>query len=141
VALIAAVALVGLLGGCATSRNGLSTHNSVCFRVIPEAFAAIHDHGRFAGGRYVEPRVLILDIDHSSVPTALRNARRVGTCLVAFTGHFTASDVNRSWDPSGGPGRVAIVVIRQRDLELLATVVLRWIPRRLGFGRVFPKLH
>jgi hypothetical protein len=141
VALLAAVALMGLLGGCAASRNGLSTHNSVCFRVIPEAFAAVHDHGHFAGDRYLPPRALILDVRHSTVPAALENARRAGTCLVAFTGHFTVSDVSRSWDPSGRPGRIAIVIIRQRDLALVTTVVLRRIPPRLVFARVFPKLH
>ena len=65
----------------------------------------------------------------------------MATCLVAFKGHFTASTVERGWAPEGGVGRIAIVVVRQRDSSLLATVVLTHIPRQLIFAHVFPSLH
>ena len=135
------VALAGLLSGCATPRNGLSTHNSLCFRVYPEAMAAVHDRGRFAGERYLPPRALIIELHHVVVPNALKHASKEATCLVAFTGHFTDSNVERGWAPSGGKGRIAIVVVRQRDLVVLATVVLGRVPPRLVFAHVFPKLR
>jgi hypothetical protein len=75
------------------------------------------------------------------VPDALADASRVATCLVAFTGHFTASSVERGWAPNGGSGRIAIVVVRQSNSVLLATVVLSHIPRRLVFAHVFPRLR
>ena len=64
----------------------------------------------------------------------------MATCLVAFTGRFTASNVERGWAPKATPGRIAIVVIRQRNLALVATVVLGRIPPRLVFAHVFPHL-
>jgi hypothetical protein len=103
--------------------------------------AAVHGHGRFAGERYLPPRALIIELHNVVVPDALQDASRVATCLVAFTGRFTTSNVERGWAPSGSAGRIAIVVVRQRDLVLLATVVLGRIPPRLVFASVFPRLR
>lgn len=140
VAAMAAATVAAVLAGCTASRNGLSTHDSVCFRVYPEAFAAVHREGHFAGERYLAPRALIVELHHVVVPEALQDAAKVATCLVAFTGRYTASNVERGWAPEGGPGRIAIVVIRQRNLALVATVVLGRIPPRLVFAHVFPHL-
>ncbi|MGA3353306.1 MAG: hypothetical protein ABSD85_09000 [Acidimicrobiales bacterium] len=139
-ALAAVLALAGLLSGCTASRNALGTHDSACFRVLPEALAAVHHHGHFEGERYLPPRALILDLHWVAVPKALEVPPRVATCLVAFTGHFTASGVERGWSPTGKKGRYAIVIVRQRSLVLLATVVLVRIPPKLIFGHVFPRL-
>jgi hypothetical protein len=141
VACAVVVTVAGLFAGCTASRNGLGTHDSVCFRVYPEARAAVHDRGKFAGERYLPPRALILQMPRANVPDALVDASRVATCLVAFTGHFTASTVELGWAPRGGAGRIAIVVVRQRDSKLLATVVLERIPPKLVFAHVFPNLH
>ena len=141
VASVAVVAVTGLLGGCTAARNGLGTHDSACFRVYPEAVAAVHGHGRFAGERYLPPRALIIELHDVAVPDALQDVSRVATCLVAFTGRFTASDVEQGWAPIGSAGRIAIVIVRQRDLVLLATVVLNRIPPRLVFAHVFPRLR
>jgi hypothetical protein len=135
-----AIALAGLLGGCAASRNSLGTHDNACFRVLPEALAAVHDQGHFSGERYLPPNTLILDVNHSTVPKALEQASKVATCLVAFTGHFKVSAVERGWAPRAQSGRIAIVVVRQRDLALLATVVLVRIPPKLIFAHEFPRL-
>ncbi len=141
VALAAVVTVIGLLAGCTAARNVLGTRESACFRVYPEALAAVHAHGRFAGERYLPPRALIIELHDVVVPTALKDASRVATCLVAFTGRFTTTNVERGWSPSGEAGRIAIVVVRQHDLVLLATVVLGRIPPRLVFARVFPRLR
>jgi hypothetical protein len=141
VAFVAVVAVIGSLGGCTAARNGLGTHDSACFRVYPEAVAAVHGHGHFAGERYLPPRALIIELHGVVVPDALQDASRIATCLVAFTGRFTASDVKQGWSPIGSTGRIAIVIVRQRDLVLLATVVLNRIPPRLVFARVFPRLR
>ena len=140
-ALAVVMAVCALLGGCTASRNGLGTHDNVCFRVYPEALAAVHDHARLVGERYLPPRALIVQMPGVAVPDALTDASRVATCLVAFTGHFMASEVRRGWAPRGRSGRIAIVVIRQRDLVVLSTVVLNRIPPHLVFARVFPKLR
>jgi len=140
-ALTAVLALAATVSGCTASRNSLGTHDSACFRVLPEALAAVHDHGHFAGERYLPPHELIVSLHDVVVPDALTDASRVATCLVAFTGHFTTSNVEKPWAPTGNTGRIAIVVVRQRDLTLLATVVLGRIPPRLVFAHVFPRLH
>jgi hypothetical protein len=141
VTVVAVAALAASLGGCTASRNALGTHDSACFRVYPEAISAVHRHGRFAGERYLPPRALIIELHNVQVPDALQDAARVATCLVAFRGRFTAWNVERGWAPSGTAGQIAIVVIRQRDLVLVATVVLGRIPPRLVFAHVFPRLH
>ncbi len=141
VAFVAVVTVTGLLGGCTAARNGLGTHDSACFRVYPRAVAAVHGHGRFAGERYLPPRALIIELHGVVVPDALQDVSRVATCLVAFTGRFTVSDVKQGWAPFATAGRIAIVIVRQHDLVLLATVVLNRIPPRLVFARVFPRLR
>jgi len=133
--------LAGSLAGCTASRNGLGTHDSVCFRVIPKAVAAVEGHGHFAGVRYLPPRTLFLDMPGVSEPDSLSDVARVATCLVAFKGHFTVATVKRGWAPQGGAGRIAIVIVRQRDSALLATVILVRVPARLVFAHVFPKLR
>jgi hypothetical protein len=138
---VAVIVMAGLLAGCTAARNGLGTHDSACFRVYPEALAAVHGHGRFAGERYLPPRALIIGLHGVVVPDALQDVSRVATCLVAFTGRFNVSDVKHGWAPFAAEGPIAIVVVRQRDLVLLATVVLNRIPRRLVFARVFPRLR
>ncbi len=100
-ALCALVVLAGTLGGCTSARNGLGTHDSACFRVLPEALAAVHRHGHLVGERYLPPRALILNLPNAVAPDALQDASKVATCLVAFTGHFKASAVERGWAPSG----------------------------------------
>ena len=62
VAFVAVVTVTGLLAGCTASRNGLGTRDSDCFRVYPDAMAAVHGHGRFAGERYLPPRALIIEL-------------------------------------------------------------------------------
>lgn len=141
VAFVTLVTVIGLLGGCTAARNALGTHDSACFRVYPAAVAAVHGQGHFAGERYLPPRALIIELHNVAVPDALRDGARVATCLVAFTGHFTTANVKLGWAPSGSAGKIAIVVVRQRDLVLLATVVLGRIPPRLVFARLFPRLR
>ncbi|MGO9964793.1 MAG: hypothetical protein ACLPUG_15390 [Acidimicrobiales bacterium] len=141
VALVAVVTVTGLLAGCTAARNGLGNHDSACFRVYPEAVAAVHGRGRFAGERYLPPRALIIELHDAIVPDNLQDASHVATCLVAFTGRFTEADVDQGWAPFAPAGRIAIVVVRQRDLVLLATVVLSRVPPRLVFARVFPRLR
>ena len=124
IAFVAVMTVTGLLGGCTAARNGLGTHDSACFRVYPEAVAAVHRHGHFAGERYLAPRALIIGLHDVVVPDAVQDASRVATCLVAFTGRFTVTDVAQGWAPFASAGPIAIVIVRQQDLVLLATVVL-----------------
>ena len=105
IAFVAVMTVTGLLGGCTAARNGLGTHDSACFRVYPEAVAAVHRHGHFAGERYLAPRALIIGLHDVVVPDALQDASRVATCLVAFTGRFTVTDVSSGWAPSGRRAR------------------------------------
>ena len=138
-ALAGVLAAALVLGACTSSRNGLGTPDAACYRVLPEAIAAVHGRGTFAGVRYVAPKTLATERHVGAVPPALVAASRVATCLVAFVGQFEPAAVSLGWSPSGGAGRYAIVVVRQSDSRIVATVVLRHLPLRVA--RVFPSLR
>jgi hypothetical protein len=128
-----------LVSSCTASHNVLGTGDNPCFRVIPEARAAVHDRGTFEGTTYVAPEHLLRAIKHrNGVPDSLQDVARMATCLVAFKGDFTASDVELGWAPHG-PGKVAVVVVRQRNDVVVATVVLHREPLR--FGHFFSSLQ
>jgi hypothetical protein len=52
---------------------------------------------------------------------------------VAFRGRFSLSSVSRGWAPMPGPYRDAIVVVRQSNSDLVATVLFRRLPRAISF--------
>lgn len=136
-----------VVGGCTSARNDLGPHQSSCFRVLPAAEKAVAGRGRLAGVKYLSADAFLASLrslrHYSAVklPPALESAARSSVCLVAYQGEFTTADVKDGWSPRRGTssGAFAIVVVRQSDDELLATVILRRAPLRLA--RVFPSLH
>jgi hypothetical protein len=136
------------LGGCAVVRNALGTHDSACFRALPVADGAVREAGRFAGLKYTT----VGDLEDAlrrapggvvvAPPGALDVSRGTGVCVVAFLaphGPFQEGAVLDGWAPTGTTeGHFAIVVVRQSDLRVLATVVIEHEP--IGFVRTFPRL-
>ena len=115
----------GLLGGCTASRNGLGTHDSVCFRVYPEARAAVHDHGQVR--RRTVPPTPCADSPDAPAPTSpMRSStppesRRASSPSRAISPHR----------PSNGAGLLEVAPAGSRSSSsarrtrtLLATVVL-----------------
>jgi len=127
------------LAGCTAARNGLGTHVSLCFRVLPEAQAAVGKSSRFAGVLSVPGGVLTAAIAHQQpngpppAPAPLAAVSHKATCLVAFRGTFSLSGVRHGWAPFAGPYLNAIVVVLQSNSELVATVLVHRLPRVLAF--------
>jgi hypothetical protein len=66
-------------------------------------------------------------------PASLAAVSHQATCLVAFSGTFGLSSVSHGWAPTAGPYLDAIVVVRQSDSDLVATVLFRRLPRAIRF--------
>jgi hypothetical protein len=128
------------LEGCTAARNGLGTHVSLCFRFLPEAHAAAGASSRFAGVRSLSGGALVAAIAREAhtgptptPPALLVAVTHEATCLVAFRGRFSLSSVSDGWAPMPGPYRNAIVVVRQSNSDIVATVLLRRLPRAIPF--------
>jgi hypothetical protein len=129
-----------MLTGCTAARNGLGTRASSCFRVLPEAHAAAGLSSTFDGVLSASPVVLVKAVRHEShgpppvSPAVLVQDSHETTCLVAFRGTFRLSRVTRGWAPGPGPYRRAVVVVRQSNAALLATVLFHRLPRTMRFS-------
>ena len=131
------------LAGCTAARNDLGTHVSSCFRVLPAARAAAGTGATFDGvllltGNNVIKAVSGVPQVGPPAPVLLMDVAHRATCLVAFKGTFTLSSVSNGWTPAAGPYLRAIVVMRQSNGHLVATVLLRRLPRALHFSRGLP---
>jgi hypothetical protein len=135
--LVSAVALAG----CTSPRDTLGTADSRCYKALPAASQAVHEHGRFAGVRYVSTSDLLRALRrHHAVgelATGLAGGRAGGTlpahtaaCVVAYVGNFSAVAVERDLPTRASSGRLALVVVRADDTRVLATIVLRRPPLR-----------
>ena len=136
--LLALVLAAIAMAGCTAARNGLGTHASSCFRVLPAAQAAAGTSARFDGVRLLPGAALIRTVSdvakgRPGLPEHLQEVSHQATCLVAFRGTFSLSSVSRGWSPAPGPYPNAIVVMRQSSGDLVATVLLRRLPRAIGF--------
>jgi hypothetical protein len=129
---VGALALLGALSGagCTAARNTLGTNSGPCFRAVAVATEAVKDRGTLAGVRLLGAR----DLEkHPRLRDAL--ATRAGhavknVCAVAFTGQFHATDVRDPLGkgPSGGVGRIAVVLVSYPQDRLLGTIVLSKLP-------------
>jgi hypothetical protein len=145
VAVLAGILLPVLtLTSCTSVRNVLGTHVSACFRVLPTASQAVDAKGAYQGVRYVPPDGLLSGIQHertgtptTPVPPALRAAAHESVCLVEYKGTYSVASVTAGWSPAGDAADpYAVVVVRQSDDVVLATVLLRKEPMR--FSRNYP---
>jgi hypothetical protein len=140
------VAVAAGVGGCAVARNGLGTHDSACFKSLPAAHDAVHAEGHFAGMRYTTLGDLETALARAPGGVAVASPdrladvpRRTGVCVVSYHGLYHPGAVLDGWSPIGvHAGHIAIVIVRQSDLHVLATVVIEHEP--LGFTRTFPRL-
>jgi hypothetical protein len=139
VAAVVAVLLAGTaLAACTSARNGLGTHDSLCFRVLPEARVAVGKAADFSGVRALPGSDLVKAIEsshsrHSTPPDALMDVAQQTTCLVAYSGRFTVATVSQGWAPETGPYRAAVVVMGLSNDKVVATVLFRTVPHSIEF--------
>lgn len=147
-AVVASLAVA--LTGCTTARNLLGTPISRCFRVLPTARLAVDLSKRSAaaklvGVQWIGASAIVAAGEHDSAGTEvempplvlLEKQHKRNVCAVAFSGKFAPSAVAKPWTPQAGPYKVAVVVVRQSDNHLLATVLLRRLPPGLHFSHRF----
>ena len=117
-----------LLAACSAARTGQGTTAESCYLALPTAAKAVGGHGHLAGVkkytlsglRGMAPRLYGRLAD--DVP------KGQDVCVVAYTGHFSASMVSK---PLGRPaGKLAVVVVTTPGNKLLGTLVLTKIPVR-----------
>jgi hypothetical protein len=138
-ALVALALLGAMLTGCTSVRNGLGPRESVCFRVLPAAHAAVHDQGSYGGLRYLSAASFATLLakqagKHLAPPPGVGALKKSGVCLVEYHGTFTAASVEKGFSRVTSPGSYAIVVIKQSSGEVIVTVVLHKPP--LAFSDV-----
>ena len=138
------VVIAGLVsaGGCTSVRNSLGPRESVCFRILPAAAAAVHDQGTFSGVRLTTAPALLADlrrkphpiaevVERSLVEEAAQHPRSA-LCLAAYKGSFSPSAVELGWSPTGSDGPWALVAVRVPSGVVLATIILRKTPIRVS---------
>lgn len=128
------------LAGCTTPRNVLGPTANRCYRAVAVARLALHREGRFAGVRALPATSVkpVLAEYHPETAGRVALAPSTALCLVAYEGTFRASALGSVLEPGPATGRLAVVVVRQRDERVLGTLLMNRPTRRLV--RVFP-LH
>jgi hypothetical protein len=130
---VLALVLAGTaLTGCTSARSSLGTSDNSCYLALPTAAQAIgpHSHGRLVGLnlytlKYLKERAPKFYADLS---TKVPEGQSV--CVVAYTGHFTASEVS---DPKGHPsGPFAVVVATTAANKVLGTIIFKRVPLHFG---------
>jgi hypothetical protein len=128
-ALAAGVALAAsVLAGCSSARTNLGTVDESCYLQLPTAAKAVGSHAHLAGVRKftvssLKPFAPRMYAHLSGVVPKGQNV-----CLAAYTGHFTASSVQK---PRGrSSGKLAVAVVTSPGNELLGTVILNRVPVR-----------
>ncbi len=136
-ALGASLALGLLASSCSSARSALGTTNGDCFVAVPVAAAAVGHRGHLLGAR------LETWADLTGVPLfeAATDERRVNLgahdrlCLVAYGGHFEASDLRQA--AGRRHGRVAIAVVTYPANRLVVTILIRRSPTHFGHSHLF----
>ena len=114
--------------GCSSARSNLGTVDESCYLQLPTAAKAVGPHAHLAGVRKFTVSSL-----KPFAPRMYQHLRGVvpkgqSVCLAAYTGHFTASSVQK---PHGRfSGKLAVAVVTSPGDELLGTVILNRVPLR-----------
>jgi hypothetical protein len=135
------VALVGLLAACGGPFNALATADSVCFRGLPVAKAAVHSQGTLVGVRRVQTKTLESRIEHklhetnlTLPPTALSGETQL--CAFAFRGQYAPGAVALATNTQSG--KYAVVLVGSKHVVLVGAVVLPALPQRFRHPHVKP---
>ena len=108
------------LSGCGGRGAALGTTSSACFHALPPAVASLHHPGRLIGVRLVDTGRL----RDAALRAALAPRRKL--CLVAFSGSFAPTDVERPIDQRSG--NYVIVAVRPDGSAVLASLIVTRLP-------------
>ena len=125
------------LAGCTSARNGLGISDSQCFRILPQAQAAVGKSATFEGVRRLPGSALVKAIDsskHHLMPPDAVDVAHQTTCLVNYRGTFTVGGVEDGWAVSpAGPYRAAVVVVGLSNDAVVVTVLFRTAQHSIEF--------
>ncbi|MGC8514306.1 MAG: hypothetical protein ACP5P1_14925 [Acidimicrobiales bacterium] len=121
---------VAALSGCSSTSTLSNASVSVCYRAIPVGRSSLHtDQARLVG-----VHELPLDKVRLSLPAAekanLAAEDDTEICAMAFSGTFSPGQVQLA--PAGESGKIAIVLVTEKRLRLVAAAVIAKVPRGLG---------
>jgi|HubBroStandDraft_5_1064220.scaffolds.fasta_scaffold241160_2 hypothetical protein len=125
-----------LLAACSSARVIQGTTDETCYLALPTAEDAVgtqaHAHlegvRKFTVSSLQGPAPRLYDRLKDEVP--LKDA----VCLVAYTGHFTSSDVSKGFGRASGS--LAVVAVKTPGNRLLGTLVLAHLP--VSFDHTHP---
>lgn len=118
------------LGGCAAARNELGTASSGCYVDLALATRAVHHEGKLEGVRLVGVPSLRVHAPLLFKAAEVHGKRLGQVCLVAFSGKFRASLVERPIGRTAGP--LAVVELGYPHRRLLATLLASRLPVPFG---------
>jgi hypothetical protein len=125
------VAVAGLLLSGCDHAPGLSNGSvSVCYRAIPTAMTALHDKKATLIGAHRIPEDAVRRHLPASARAYMASEDDTVVCAMAFKGTFTAGQVDLA--PPNQSGPYAIVLVTSRHLHLVASIVLKHLPKSLG---------
>lgn len=139
--LAAAIALAAggaVLAGCTSTHDVLGSGASPCFKAVAVARLALHRTGRFSGVRPLAGTALgpALDSYQPGSAGGLAFGPRTALCLVAYRGSYDASRLEHVLRPGPSSATLAVVIVRQRDEQVVATILVDHPARSLA--RVLP---
>ncbi len=132
---VVVVAASLLCAGCSTARTDVGTSDESCYTALPTAADAVGSNAHFVGVR----KYTMQDLDKVArhVHANLKLPPKQTLCIVAYSGHFTSSDVSK---PLGHPkksGSLAVPIVKEPGNQLVGTLILDKIPLRLQHTHPF----
>lgn len=132
-ALAAMVGLAAAMGvaGCGAPAPGVSNGSvSACYRAIPVGRNALHNPSAKLIGVHRVP----VDAVRSHLPAGARAElaaeNDTAVCAMSFHGVFAPGQVDLA--PASQQGDYALILVSSRKLHLVATFVLKQLPRAFG---------
>lgn len=132
--LAACALIIFLAAGCTSIRSNLGTSDSSCFLALPAATKAVRSHSKLLGVRLFSLAELRREAPKLAAQISPKGSAKQSLCVLAFSGHFSATAVSK---PHGrSEGQVAVAVLTRPSNMLLGTVILERLPIRFSHSHI-----
>jgi hypothetical protein len=125
------VLAAALCASCSSARSDLGSGDastSSCYLALPTAAKAVGGHGHLEGVRKYSLSGLRTVAPRLYGRLADDLPKKQGVCVAGYTGHFSATEVQK---PLGHPsGTLAVAVVTTPANKLLGTLILTKLPVR-----------